>query len=180
MCVWGQPRSVAPRFPLLARCCSECKDRYWGIAVATEVLYSSQTGFVSVACVPPITTSVSEIFWDHYIECFHLHSYGTISMAEFENKVRRKRVVPKWDETNTCIPDDAKWNFLKKMWKKNGFADLNEIHLICVEHTEVCVPKDLFISVDPLWRKIVSILDVKSRYIFIYNAVIFFIGIDVD
>jgi hypothetical protein len=34
-----------------------------------------------------------------------------------------------------------------------SFTDLNEIHLSCVEDVQVCVEKDVFISVDSLHRK---------------------------
>jgi hypothetical protein len=52
----------------------------------------------------------------------------------------------------------------------NGSTNLDETHISCVEHTEVCVQKDLFNSVDSLHRKIFSTLNVKNRYFILIQS----------
>jgi hypothetical protein len=54
---------------------------------------------------------------------------------------------------------------VQKNSKVNGSVDLNEIYIGCVEHTHVCVRKDLFsLIVLSLYEEIFSILNVDNRY----------------
>lgn len=55
-----------------------------------------------------------------------------------------------------------KKRFLKIMVKVNGSVVLNETCINYVEHIFVCVKRDLYCSVDPLYRKIFPVLTVTN------------------
>jgi hypothetical protein len=60
------------------------------------------------------------------------------------------------------------------MIKMNGSSDVNIINLSCLGHSQICIQKDLFGSIDSLYRKML-----KIGILFIIRPCSF-IGIDVE